>query len=524
MSAATTWKRPLVALVGVVAVGLVAGCGGGGGSTVSPTGSTGTPQPGGEIVIAQAKGSKTLDPVAAISPEDIAPTYELYDTLYRLSDDGQTLEPSLATAPPTSSADGTTWTIDLRTDATFTDGSPVTAADVKFSLDRARKANGAFSFLLAAIDTVSAPDDHTIVITTAEPSATLVPALGSWIASVLPQNLGGKSEEAFFIDPVGSGAFMLDSWDRGTSLRLAKNPDYWQPGAPLVDAIQWNTVPDANTRVSQVQGGQADVASDIPFSQVASLESNASVTADTFPATYTTMLIFNQAYAPFADVHVRRAIAQAVDRDAITASTLFGAGSAACSLLPPAMRFASTPDCPPFDVDAAKAELSSSAFPDGFDVELTIDNLPESSTVAQIVQAQLEAIGITVKIKVIDSGELYTVYGQEGYQMGLAAWASDIPDPDEQLSYMLDPGAGGNAYYTGYDNPEVTDLIAQGRTTLDPDARAEAYGQVQEIVAQEVPQLPISYRDNAYVWRREVQGFTVNPMGVINLATVGMQQ
>ncbi|MFN8191337.1 MAG: ABC transporter substrate-binding protein [Nocardioidaceae bacterium] len=188
------------------------------------------------------------------------------------------------------------------------------------------------------------------------------------------------------------------------------------------------------------------------------------------------------------------------------------------------MRFASTPDCPPFDVDAAKAELSSSAFPDGFDVELTIDNLPESSTVAQIVQAQLEAIGITVKIKVIDSGELYTVYGQEGYQMGLAAWASDIPDPDEQLSYMLDPGAGGNAYYTGYDNPEVTDLIAQGRTTLDPDARAEAYGQVQEIVAQEVPQLPISYRDNAYVWRREVQGFTVNPMGVINLATVGMQQ
>ena len=521
MIATSPWKRVLVALLAVTTVGVAGACGG---SAQTPSGGGGAPQAGGELVIAQAKGSKTLDPVAAVSPEDIAPTYELYDTLYRLSDDGQTLEPSLATAAPTSSQDGTGWTIDLRTDATFTDGSPVTAADVKFSLDRARKANGAFSFLLGAIASVAAPDDHTVVIKTAEPSATLVPALGSWIASVLPRDLGGRSEADFFADPIGSGAFMLDTWDRGTSLRLAKNPDYWQSGRPFLDAIQWNTVPDANTRVSQVQGGQADVASDIPFSQVSSLGSSASVTADTFPATYTTMLIFNQAYAPFADVHVRRAIGQAIDREAITTSTLFGAGSAACSLLPPAMRFASTPECPAFDVEAAKSELADSAFPDGFDVELTIDNLPESSTVAQIVQDQLSAIGITVKIKVVDSGELYTVYGQEGYQMGLAAWASDIPDPDEQLSYMLDPNAGGNAYYTGFDNAEVTGLIEQGRTTLDPDARAAAYAQVQDIVVQEVPQLPISYRNNAYVWRREVQQFTVNPMGVIDLANVGLQQ
>lgn len=524
MFTASPWQRVLVALAAAVTVGLTAGCGGGGGSEPGPGGDGGAPQAGGELVVAQAKGTKTLDPVAAISPEDIAPTYELYDTLYRLTADGQTLEPSLATAAPTSSADGTEWTIDLRTDATFSDGTPVTAADVKFSLDRARKANGAFSFLLGAIASVAAPGDHTVVITTAEPSATLVPALGSWISSVLPRDLGGRSEEDFFADPVGSGAFVLDTWERGTSLRLVKNQDYWQPGRPYLDAVQWNTVPDANTRVSQVQGGQADVASDIPFSQVSSLESSASVTADTFPATYTTMLIFNQEYAPFADVRVRRAIAQAVDREAITTSTLFGAGSAACSLLPPAMRFATTPDCPPFDVDAAAAELSGSDFPDGFDVELTIDNLPESSTVAQIVQAQLEAIGITVEIKVVDSGELYTIFGQQGYQMGLAAWASDIPDPDEQLSFMLDPNAGGNAYYTGFNDPQVIDLIEQGRTTLDPDARATAYAQVQDLVVEQVPHLPISYRNNAYVWRREVEQFTVNPMGVIDFADVAVQQ
>lgn len=517
-----TRKRVLAALVAVVATTVVAGCGGT--ATDAPSSSDATPTAGGDLVIVQGKGTKTLDPVAAVSPEDIAPMYQLYDTLYRLSADGQDLEPSLATAAPTTSADGTELTIQLRDGATFSDGSPVTAQDVKFSLDRARNADGAFSFLLGAITKVAAPDDRTVVITTSEPSATLVPALGSWIASVLPADLDGKSDKEFFADPVGSGAFGLDEWDRGQSLRLTKNDDYWQPGKPLLDSVQWTTVPDANTRVSQVQSGQADVASDVPFSQVSSLQSAADVTAGTFPAAYTTMLIFNQEYGPFADVHVRKAIAQAIDRDAITESTLFGAGVAACSLVPPAMRFASEPDCPTYDVDAAKAELAKSAYPDGFDVELTIDNLPESSTVAQAVQSQLAELGIDVKIKVVDSGELYTVYGQEAYQMGLAAWASDIADPDEQLSYMLDPAAGGNAYYTGFDDPEVNRLIQQGRTTLDDSARAKDYAQVQQIVADQVPQLPISHRENAYVWNRDLAQFEVNPMGMIDLASVGYAQ
>lgn len=515
-------KQVLAAVAAVTAAALLAGCGGT--SSDAPTTGDATPTAGGDLVIVQGKGTKTLDPVAAISPEDIAPMYQLYDTLYRLSDDGQELQPSLATEEPTGSADGTQWTIKLRGDATFSNGSPVTAEDVQYSLDRARNSNGAFSFLLGAITKVDAPDDTTVVISTGEPSATLVPALGSWIASVLPTDLDGMTDKAFFADPVGSGAFGLDEWDRGQSLRLTKNDDYWQDGKPILDSVQWTTVPDANTRVAQVQSGQADVASDVPFSQVSSLEAATDVTAGTFPANYTTMLIFNQEYGPFADVQVRQAIAQAIDREAITASTLFGAGVAACSLVPPSMRFASEPDCPTYDVEAAKAQLATSAYPEGFDVELTIDNLPESSTVAQAVQSQLAELEIDVEIKVVDSGELYTVYGQQAYQMGLAAWASDIADPDEQLSFMLDPDAGGNAYYTGFNDPEVTRLIVQGRTTLDDSARAEYYAQVQQIVADQVPQLPISHRKNAYVWNRDLAQFEVNPMGMVDLASVGFAQ
>lgn len=519
MSLHHTVMRPLSVIAVVSVAALLGAC-----ASAAPVDPTAAPVAGGELVIAQDSGATTMDPVAAVSPADIAPMYALYDTLYTLGEDGVTITPDAAAALPEASADATQFTIALRDDVVFSDGTPVTAEDVAFSLNRARTADGAFSYLLGAVSSVSATDDHTVVITTSEPSATLPAVLTSWLTAILPADLEGLSDEEFFAAPIGSGPFTLDSWETGQSMRVVKNDAYWQTGLPYVDAVQWNTVPDANTRVSQVQGGQADVASDVPFSQVEALQSSATVTAETFPANYTTMLIFNEAYAPFADEHVRSAIAQAIDRDTLTASVLFGAGTPACSMLPPSMPFASEPDCPSYDVSAAKAELAESAYPDGFAVELTIDNDPSSSTTAQIVQAQLAEIGIDVEITVVDPGQLYTVFGDEAYQMGLAAWASDIPDPDAQLSYMLDPAAGGNSYYTGYDNPEVTELIAQGRSTIDLEQRAQIYAQVQQIVADEVPQLPLSHHQNAYAFSRDVQNFSVNSMGMVDLLNVSLAE
>ncbi|MCW2757145.1 MAG: hypothetical protein JWO46_891, partial [Nocardioidaceae bacterium] len=400
----------------------------------------------------------------------------------------------------------------------------VHAQDVKFSLDRSRKSDNGFSFLLSPIADVKAVNDQTVQITTTEPSATLLPALSSWVASIVPANFGGKDEKAFFTSPVGSGPFELDTWTRGQFISLKRNPDYWQKGKPVLDSVRWNTVPDANTRVSQVQSGQADAASDIPFNQRESLKSASGVTAKPFGFNYTSVLVFNQSYAPFADVHVRRAIAYAIDRDAVTKSALFGSGKAACSLVPPTMPYAADDALLPYDLSKAKSELAQSADPNGFSADLTIDNLPTSSTIAQIVQSQLEKLGIRLKIKVVDAGQLYTTLGSRAYQMGLAAWASDIPDPDEQLSFMLDPKAGGDSYYTGYDNANVTAMINQARASLDTTTRADLYAQVQQTVGQEVPQLAISYQDNPYVWRRTVRDFTVDPMGTIDLSDVGVSK
>lgn len=524
-------RTTLVGVLAAAVIAVTAACSSGtsgSGSTSSAAGSAAgsaaasvSVAPGGDLVIARSDESKTLDPAAAVTPADIAPIHEIFDRLYELSEDGQSVVPSLA-ASDSVSADGKTWTITLRDGVTFSDGTPLTAKDVAYSLDRSRTSDGAFSFLLSPIASVTAKDDKTVEIVTSEPSATLLPGLSSWVASIVPADLDGKSAEDFFAAPVGSGPFAFGEWVRGQYLSLKRNPSYWQDGKPLLDSVRWNTVPDANTRVSQVQAGQADVASDIPFSQVDSLKNAADVTAADFPANYTSVVIFNESFEPFADVHVRRAIAQAIDRNAVTTSALFGSGEAACSLVPPTMPYSANENCLPFDLTAAKAEMAKSAYPDGFAVDLTIDNQPASSTVAQIIQAQLAELGITVTIKVVDSGQLYTTFGQRGYQMGLAAWASDIPDPDEQLTFMLDPKAGGESYYTGYDNPTVTDLINKARATLDSDRRAQLYAQVQQTVAQEVPQLPLSNQSNAYAWSRKVQNLDVNPMGILDLQSIGI--
>lgn len=502
--------------VALTAAGL-AGCGGSNESSSAGEQTKATAR-GGDFVFARAEDTASLDPAQGVGPQDIAVTNQIFDRLYDTAQDGK-LVPRLAASDSTS-ADGRTLRITLR-EATFSDGSPVTSADVKFSLDRSRKADGAFSYLLGGISSISTPDERTVVLRTTAAAPVVKAALSAWVASILPKDLGGKSEKAFFTAPIGSGPFTFSSWKRGTSIKLERNARFWESGRPLLESVTFNRVPDSNTRVAQVKSGQADAAEDVPFNQVASLNTGA-LSAKGFPANYTTFLILNQKVKGFSDVHARRAIAHAIDREALTKATLFGNGSAACSMVPPTMPLADNDvACLSYDLSAAKAELAKSKTPDGFSASLTIDNQPGSASVAQILQSSLEPLGIKLTIKTVDSGQLYTVFDDEAFELGLAAWASDIPDPDAQLSFMLNPKAGGNAYYTGYDNAKVNDLLVDGQEELDATKRAAIYSEIQSIAASEVPQIPLSNRNNSYVWSDSVQGFQVNPMGQMDLVNIG---
>ena len=360
------WLRLTAAGAVVVCMGLAAaGCGSS--STTSVSTSGGAPVPGGTLTIARAVDSATMDPAYAYTPDDVFVINQIFQPLFAASPDGKSVVPVLAQSY-TKSDGGKTLTVKLRPGVKFSNGQPLTSADVKYSLERITSLKDSpFGYLIGVIKSVDATDPQTATIHLSSPWAPILADLSAWVADIVPANLDGKSTKAFFAHPVGTGPFKLQKWLPGQEVDLVKNAGYWQKGKPYLDALDWKVVPDANTRVSELQAGQAQVASGIPFSQISALSAGGATDAKSFPYDFTSFLIFNEHVKPYADAHVRRAIGYALNRPALAHAVLYGAGTPACSLMPPTMMYydPSTP-CLKYDMSKAQSEMAQSSAPNGF--------------------------------------------------------------------------------------------------------------------------------------------------------------
>ena len=211
----------------------------------------------------------------------------------------------------------------------------MTSKDVKFSIDQARAAAQGWGYIDTAIKSVTDPTPTTVVVSLKFPWAPLLADRSLFANDIVPYNYGGKSEAAFYQAPVGTGPFKWDYWHKGQALKLVKNTYYWQPGKPYLDSVTWTDVASDNTRQLQLKGGQAQIDEFPAWSSVAALKSTPSVDMNLFNSTRTDYMAFNEKGAPFNDVHVRRAISLAIDREAMIKAVLFGNGQPANSFMPP---------------------------------------------------------------------------------------------------------------------------------------------------------------------------------------------
>jgi peptide/nickel transport system substrate-binding protein len=415
----------------------------------------------------------------------------------------------------------------LREGVEFSDGTPLTSADVKFTLDRARTSDEGFAYMFGPIAEVTAVDDLTLTITTTDPTSYLPSLLALWTGAILPADFGGVSEEEFFEAPIGTGPFVYDSWTAGETLKLNRNDSYWQEGLPYLDSVSWTTVSDDNARITQLQGDQAQIISELPFSAIQQLGSSPDLAVESFPSLLQYFLMFNFEKEPFQDPEVRTAIAYALDKESMKEAALFGEGEVACSVLPPSMLFYS-PDVPclEFDLDAAKATMAESTVPDGFSTTLLVAGTTgTASTVADIVVENLKEIGIDVQITRVDDAQLYDTQATGDYDMIYQGWASDIPDPDQQLTFMLDPEVGGvESYWTFYENPVVTEQLAAARAEFDETARGDLYAEIQDIQAVDLPQIPLLFQPFLFAQSDSVNGFEVLPTGNYFLQNVWLSE
>lgn len=475
--------------------------------------------------MAREADASTLMPADATDNESIWTVEEIYDTLLVPSVDGENLNPSLATEW-VQSEDRLAWTFTLRSGVTFSDGSPLTSADVKFSLEAASNPDLPSGFLNEQIAAVEAPSPETVVVRTKSVWSPLPSVLALFANSIVPENYGGVSREEFAKAPVGSGPFKVKSWTKGQQLELVRNTSYWGADRPYLDGVTFVTVPDANTRATQLQGGQININEAPAASSFAALTSTPGLKASAFDSSLTSFLTLNNTRAPFSDIHVRRAVAYAIDRQAILKAAYFGHGSAAGSFLSPSY-WAYDPNVSgrQFNLDEAKKEMAQSSNPQGFAVNILVTSGNATQlTIAQILQGELAEIGITVTINQMEPAAQRAARKAMDYDMAISVATTDITDPDELVRFIAVQSGGSNALYTGYDNREVADLAAQAAELSDKAERVKIYSKIQEKVDEDQPMVPLFYLPALYSYSDTVHGFQPSITGNYNLVNTWLSK
>ena len=496
-----------------------------GGSSSTGKTTSGTATKGGDLVIVKALDAKSMDNTMTFDNDSIWIFEQIMEPLYTVTEDGKNVKPWLATSY-TLSTDKLSWTFKLRPGVKFQNGQPMTSADVKFSLDKATGTKGGWEFINTAIKTVTAPDPATVVVTTKYPWAPLLADLSNFNNGIVPKDYGGTTAAQFYEHPVGTGPFKWNHWTKGSELKLVKNPDYWQTGKPSLDSVTWKPVPDDNTRTLQLQGGQAQLDEFPPFSSLNQFKNSSTSQATLFNSTKTDYLLMNHTTAPFNNVHARRAISLAIDRQALVKAVLFGNGKPANSFMPPQVPYydAATPGLQ-YDLSAAKAELAKSSTPGGFTATyLAAAGDSQDASIAQILQSAVKPLGITIKIENVDPATARTRQNKQDYQITHSLWTMDIADPDELVSFAVDPTTGAKSFYTGYNNKAVIAATHDAQKAFDPAVRQAKYTFIQKTAADDAFMAFLYYSPYQWAYSKKVHGFLPYPTGNYHLEDVTLSK
>src|SRR5918996_3013660 len=405
---------------------------------------------GGDLTFGRYADSLLLDPVWNDANVDIWIFTNLYDTLIRSTPDGKDLEPGLATEWAVSD-DGTEVTLTLRQGVKFADGLDMTAEDVKWSLDRARNPeNGIWNGLIASIDSVEIADPGTIVLKLKNPDPTIIPALAVFNTAILPKALfeaqpgetDAEKAAAFAEHPVGTGPFVFESWERGTRMRIVRNPHHWEMGEdgqplPYLDSVTFEIIPDDATRILKVTSGKLGGGVVIPFARVAELDADLNVDMQLFPGTRVTYLTMNVRPElsdgtpnPLSDVKVRQALNYAIDKDAIVQIVTYGVGTPSQSYMSSTTPMARLKGEPyPYDPEKAKALLGESEWADGFEVSIyALAGSADEIAIDSAVQQMWSQLGVKLNIEQVDNATRTEHYRAGDFQMRNSSWTNDIND------------------------------------------------------------------------------------------------
>jgi peptide/nickel transport system substrate-binding protein len=522
-------SRPVALVAAAAAVALaVAACGSGasgGGGGSGPT-----------LVIDSTFDLKTVDPGREYELTGQMLTHGMYETLLTFTgDDLTTPAPGLASSYELS-PDAKTLTLTLAQGRVFSDGSPVTADDVVFSLQRVSGMKGNPSFLLDGV-TVAKSDDTTVVLTSAEPNAALPfilpnPALSVVNSKVVTANGGTTddkdgAEKFLNTTSAGSGPYTLKSLDVASQAVLTKNAAYNGPAKPAYDNIVIRNV-QAATQALNVQKGDSQVALDLSGDQVSGLDQG-ELTVTSGASAYTIFLFLNQG----ADISTTTsnpqyvsAVKKAIDYPGLL--QVAGTGSVQPASMIPTMIAGSLPaaEVPKPDPAGAAAALAASgvsgqppklAYPSDF----TLLGL-SFQTLAERLQSQLAAAGITVELAPAPVATELDNYRNGKEEIGLWYWGPDFPDPSNYLAFAPDGLIGKRANWPASAAPDIDAAAKAAAAAVEPAERASSYQEFQRSLNAGGPFIPLVQPATNVVTAKSVTGAAYNPIWTLDLGSVGV--
>ncbi len=410
---------------------------------------------------AEPPTSNYWDPAAGFGLVDEQVASLVHDTLIAFDENGE-LTPGLATE--WSLVDPSLVTLTLRSDATFHDGSPVTAEDVKASIDRLGTGELAQSIVVTPGISVNILSPNEIEVVSPEPFGVILSSLA--FIKILPKS-NIDNPDNFAAGAMGSGPYRFVSYN-GTDVTLEANPDYWG-GTPNIATVIFRYIEDAQARINALLSGQVDILTRVSSEDIARTEDNDEFYTTTVSPPAQIVAIF-QHNGPLGDLKVRQAVAHAVDREGIAASLMRGLNPVANSSIPTTSPYYEALETRfDYDPDKARALLAESSYPDGVTLRMSTSTLvPNQIEIDQVIAASLQQVGINVEVERLEVGAFRSSYNT--YDINLNTLASFNNDPD--FIFGVYTGGTGEAVFH-YSDSEFEALHAAQRAA-GPDDRQEA--------------------------------------------------
>ncbi|HLR46044.1 MAG TPA: ABC transporter substrate-binding protein [Deinococcales bacterium] len=476
--------------------------------------------------LATSEDWENLDPAFANGVQTGAMVAKLFDGLMRYDYETTDVVPNLAENVDIND-DATVFTFTLHEGVQFHDGSTLTAQDVKYSFERVVDPDtagplawvftdagitGAEAFAdgeADGIDGISVVDDLTVEITLDAPYAMLLHHLAMPAAHVVPEAVASELGDDFSNDPVGTGPFKLADRTRDSSLDLEAFADYFA-GAPAIDGVHYRIITDSLIRWEEFLAGNLDSVGipDAIFDEVVDDPQYADM-IESAAELATFYWAMNQHYDVFQDVRVRRAMAMAIDREAILAGPYNDKDVIANGPIPPGLTGYQERDGIPYDPEGAKELLAEAGYPDGLEFEMWSTRAETTVAVTELIQFFLSEIGVTTTINEVDFGVLIDAAINGRAPAFILSWYADYADAYNFL-HPLYVASGAQRY--GYENPEVTALLEEAATKGSMEERQPLYEQAEDLIVEDVPVMyfrhPISYS----AVRPEVDGLLTHPI------------